>query len=118
MNDKLIDDAMTPCVMIDKKRVPDKEGGVITQYVESAEFMAAIDYDTSIQAKTAGQLGVTSLYKVIIPKGVVLGYHDIFKRLSDGQIFRITDKSGVKQTPKMASFQVQKISAEEWSLTS
>ncbi len=114
----LLYDAMTPCVFIDKKRKNDGEGGIVTEYIESAEFLAAVTFDSSMQARAAGQSGVTSLYTVTVPKGTVIEYHDVFKRLSDGKIFRVTSDGDDKQTPKSASFQTAQVTAEEWSLTS
>ena len=57
----LIDEAMTPCVMVDRTTQPDGEGGIITTWVEGAAFNAAITFDNSIEAKAAAVQGVTSL---------------------------------------------------------
>lgn len=113
----LLSDAMTECVLFDKRRVPDGEGGYVVSYVETANFMAAITFDSSMEARIAGKSGVTSLYTVTLDKSVPIEYHDVFKRLSDGKIFRATSDGGDKKTPTAASFQVQQITAEEWSLT-
>lgn len=113
----LLDDAMTECVLFDRRRVPDGEGGFVVSYVETANFMAAITFDSSMEARIAGKSGVTSLYTVTLDKSVPIEYHDVFKRLSDGKIFRATSDGGDKKTPTAASFQIQQITAEEWSLT-
>lgn len=113
----LISETMTKCVMYDKSRKPDGEGGFITEWTESAEFEAAITFDSSIQARIAEKSGVTSLYTVTVPKGLTLEYHDVFKRISDGKIFRVTSDSDDKVTPPRASFQFQQVTAEEWRLT-
>lgn len=112
----LIDEAMTPCVMVDRTTQPDGEGGIITTWVEGATFNAAITFDNSIEAKAAAVQGVTSLYTVTVPKRVKLEYHDVFKRLSDGKIFRVTSDGDDKITPERASFQFAQVSAEEWAL--
>ena len=113
----LIDEAMTPCVMIDRTTQPDGEGGTVTNWIEGAAFNAAITFDNSIEAKSAAVQGVTSLYTVTVPKRVKLEYHDVFKRLSDGKIFRVTSDGDDKITPERASFQFAQVSAEEWALT-
>lgn len=113
----LIDEAMTPCVMVDRTTQPDGEGGIITTWVEGAAFNAAITFDNSIEAKAAAVQGVTSLYTVTVPKRVKLEYHAVFKRLSDGKIFRVTSDGDDKITPERASFQFAQVSAEEWALT-
>ena len=112
----LIDEAMTPCVMVDRTTQPDGEGGIITTWVEGAEFNAAITFDNSIEAKAAAVQGVTSLYTVTVPKRVKLEYHDVFKRLSDGKTFRVTMDGDDKITPERASFQFAQVSAEEYVL--
>ena len=112
----LIDEAMTPCVMVDRTTQPDGEGGIITTWVEGATFNAAITFDNSIEAKAAAVQGVTSLYTVTVPKRVKLAYHDVFKRLSDGKIFRVTSDGDDKITPERASFQFAQVSAEEYVL--
>ena len=112
----LIDEAMTPCVMIDRTTQPDGEGGTLTNWIEGAAFNAAITFDNSIEAKAAAGQGVTSLYNVTVPKRVQLEYHDVFKRLSDGKIFRVTSDGDDKITPARASFQFAQVSAEEFAL--
>ena len=112
----LIDEAMTPCVMIDRTTQPDGEGGTLTNWIEGAAFNAAITFDNSIEAKAAAVQGVTSLYTVTVPKRVKLEYHDVFKRLSDGKVFRVTSDGDDKITPERASFQFAQVSAEEYVL--
>ena len=112
----LIDEAMTPCVMIDRTTQPDGEGGTVTNWIEGAAFNAAITFDNSIEAKAAAVQGVTSLYTVTVPKRVKLEYHDVFKRLSDGKVFRVTSDGDDKITPERASFQFAQVSAEEFVL--
>ena len=112
----LIDEFKTPCVMLEKKRVPDGEGGFITSWAEGAEFKAAVVFDSSLEARAAAQQGVSSLYTVTTAKNAKLEYHDVFKRLSDGKIFRVTSDGDDKQTPERATFQFAQVTAEEWSL--
>ena len=112
----LIDEAMTPCMMVDRTTQPDGEGGIVTTWVEGAAFNAAITFDNSIEAKTAAVQGVTSLYTVTVLKRVKLEYHDVFRRLSDGKVFRVTSNGDDKITPERASFQFAQVSAEEYVL--
>ena len=112
----LLESAMTECVLYDRRRVPDGEGGYVVNYVENAHFMAAITFDSSVEARIAEKSGVTSVYTVTLDKSVPIEYHDVFKRLSDGKIFRVTSDGGNKKTPPSASFQVQQVTAEEWSI--
>lgn len=110
----LLTDAMTACVMLNKVTADDGYGGEITTWTEGAHFDAAITLDTSIQARTAQAQGVNNLYTVTVDRNKSLDFHDVFKRLSDGKIFRITSDGADKHTPDSASFQVRQASAEEW----
>lgn len=110
----LLSDAMTLCAFLDKKKTPDGEGGYTNTWTEGATFKAAIVFDTSIEARTAEKSGVSSLYTVTVPNGLQLEYHDVFRRLSDGKIFRVTSDGDDKKTPSAASFKVSQVTAEEW----
>lgn len=112
----LLDKAMTNVVMLEKTRVSDGEGGFITQWKEGILFQAAITFDSSMQARTAEKQGVTSLYTVTLRKNTMLEYHDVFKRLSDGKIFRVTSDGDDKFTPESATLNMRQVTAEEWRL--
>ena len=112
----LLENAMTACVFLTKTRRPDGEGGFIVDWAEGAEFNAAFDFNSSIQAKIAEKQGVSSLYKVTTAKGVNIDYHEVFKRLSDGKIFRATSDWDDMVTPISASFQYEQVDAEEYKI--
>lgn len=112
----LIDDYKTNCVLLDKKRQPDGEGGFYTEWVEGAKFLAAIVFNSSMEARIADKQGVTSLYTVTTEKNAVLEYHDVFKRLFDGKIFRVTSDGDDIQTPERAGFSFTQVTAEEYLL--
>lgn len=112
----LLEEFQTACALLDKKRRPDGAGGFLTTWEEGAKFMAGIALNTSVEARTANKLGVTSIYTVTTDKKAVLEYHDVFKRLYDGKVFRVTSDGTDKQSPKMASFEMSVVTAEEWSL--
>ena len=111
----LLTQAMEDVVMLEKKRVPDGEGGYTTDWVDGVQFKAAISFDSSMQARTAEKEGVTSLYTVTVPINAKLEYHDVLKRIRDGKVFRITSDGDDKITPTSASFQFAQVSAEEWN---
>lgn len=113
----LIDDWKETCVLIEKKRVPDGEGGFMTTWEDGTEFVAAITFNSSMEARRAETEGVTSLYTVTTDSNAKLGYHDVFRRRKDGKIFRVTSDGDDIQTPKRASFQFSQVTAEEWRLT-
>lgn len=112
----LLDDAMSACVFLDKKRVPDGYGGYMTTWTDGAEFAAAIVLDTSIEARTAEKQGVTSLYTVTTRRNLTLEYHDVFRRVSDGKLFRVTSDGDDKHTPEGAGLDMRQVTAEEWEI--
>lgn len=113
----LLSEAMENCIMLDKRTVADGYGGYITTWVEGASFQAAVTFDTSMEARIAEKQGVTSLYTVTTNKAITLEYHDVFKRVSDGKIFRVTSDGDDRFTPASANLNMRQVSAEEWSLT-
>lgn len=110
----LLYDAMEECVFLEKTREPDGEGGYTVRYTDGASFGAAIVFDSSMQARIGERSGVTSLYTVTCGESVKLEYHDVFRRVSDGKIFRVTSDGGDKKTPAAATFRVGQVTAEEW----
>lgn len=112
----LIDDFTSECAMIDKVSVPDGYGGFDPAWKVSAGFDAAVTLDNSIQARIGEKQGVTALYTVTTEKNINLQYHDVFKRLSDGKIFRVTSDGDDDATPVSASLNMRQVSAEEWTL--
>lgn len=112
----LLSQAMEDVVMMEKRRISDGEGGFFVEWSEGVAFKAAVTFDTSIESRVAMQQGVTSVYTVTTPKNVLLEYHDVFKRLSDGKIFRVTSDGDDKFTPESASLDMRQVTVEEWSL--
>ena len=112
----LLSDAMETCVLMDKHTVADGYGGYITTYVAGASFQAAIVFDTSMQARVADKQGVTSLYTVTTSKALTLEYHDVFKRLKDNKVFRVTSDGDDKYTPASSTLDMRQVTAEEFLL--
>lgn len=112
----LLTDSMEQCIILNKWTIPDGYGGHDTSYQDGATFNAAIRFDTSIEARAAESQGVTSLYTVITPRDMILQYHDVFRRVEDGKIFRVTSDGDDVKTPDMATLDMRAVTAEEWSL--
>lgn len=113
----LLSESMTKCVMIDKSTVSDGYGGYVIEWKEGADFSAAIVLDSSMQARIAEKQGVSSLYTVTTSKALNLQYHDVFRRVEDGKIFRVTSDGDDKKTPSSATLNMRQVTAEEWELT-
>ena len=112
----LLSEAMESCNILDKKTASDGYGGYTVTYSEGAEFKAAIVLDTSMAARVAEQQGVKALYTITTETAMNLQHHDVFRRNSDGKIFRVTSDGDDKKTPASASLNMRQVSGEEWVL--
>lgn len=112
----LLEDALEACVMLDKTTIADGYGGYISSYAEGAPFNAAIVFDTSMEARLAERQGVKSLYTVTTSRALTLQYHDIFKRVRDNKVFRVTSDGDDKFTPASTALDMRQVTAEEWVL--
>lgn len=110
----LLSEAMEKCIMLDKLTRADGYGGYITSYVDGASFDAAIVFDTSMEARAAEKNGVTSRYTVTTGRSLTLEYHNVFRRVRDGKIFRVTSDGDDKYTPASAGLNMRQVTAEEW----
>ena len=114
----LLADAMESCTIYDKQIVEDGYGGYAVQYVEGVSFQAAIVIDNSVNAQLALSQESVGIYTVTTSKAMNLQFHDVFKRDSDGKIFRVTSDGDDKKTPNSAKLNMRQVTAQEWSLTS
>ena len=89
----LLDWMKVPCVMMDRTTVNDGMGGFVQTWVEGATFDALIRKDSAPEQVVAQQQGAAEVFTVMVDKSVPLEYHDVFKRLSDGAIFRLTSNT-------------------------
>lgn len=114
----LLTEQMEKCTMLDKTTVSDGYGGYLPKYIDGVEFSAAITFDTSMEARVADKQGVTSLYTVTTGREMTLEYHDVFRRIRDNKIFRVTSDGDDRYTPMSTSLNMRQVSAEEWELPS
>ena len=113
----LIDAFKEPCIIMNKAKVSDGEGGLKVEWQEGAEFDAAIVKDSSLEARIAEKEGLTNTYTVTTSPNAALEFHDVFKRVHDGQVFRVTSNGDDVRPPSVATFDFEQVSAEEWELT-
>lgn len=113
----LFEEFKVECELLEKRRTPDGEGGWIVDWVPGPTFRAAIVTDTTLQARLAEKEGMASKYTVTTDRSLPLDFHDVFRRVSDGKVFRVTSDSSDKETPGRATFQFHQVTAEEWQLT-
>lgn len=112
----LFEGFMVPCTEIRKTRHDDPQGGYYYTWEDGVQFDAAIVKDKTLDAKVAEKEGVKSIYTVTTEKGLGLEFHEVFKRNKDGATFRVTADAVDGETPPMASFQFEQVSAERWEL--
>lgn len=111
----LLSDAMEKCVMMHKTSRDDPYGGDdIISWQDGATFNAAIVFNASMEARIAQAQNVTSLYTVTTARSKVLEYHEVFRRLRDGKIFRVTSDGDDKYTPRSAGLDMRQVTAEEY----
>ena len=111
----LLTEAMEACVLINKTVVDDGVGGYKVTWTDGVHFQAAIAFDNSLNGRVAEKEGVTDVYKVITSKdSYPLAFHDVFRRSSDGAVFRVTTNALDEHTPKSAGLDMMVCRAEKW----
>lgn len=114
----LIDEFMQQCVMLEPVSVPDGEGGQIITWKDGDTFAAAVVNNSSAEAYRADQAGLTRTYTVTTDRDVVLKYHNVFRRVSDGMVFRVTSAGDDVKTPEVSDIRpFSQVTAEEWRTT-
>lgn len=112
----LLDDFARTCVLLEKSRKPDGEGGYIVEWTDGAEFQNYQALDTSMEARRAEKAGVTSLYSALVDKSVPIEYNDYFRDTVTGETYRVTSEPTDKKSPKSASFSLKYFTAEKRAL--
>lgn len=117
INSPLLNSVAKKCVLMEKTRIPDGEGGwADTKWTEGAEFNNYQELDTSMEARVAEKEGVTSVYSALVDKALPIEYGDYFKDLETGKTYRVTSEPDEKQAPKIATMQLKYFTAEKKAL--
>ena len=113
----LLDGMMEKCRIMNHIREDDPYGGSeISHWTEGASFDAVIIKDSSTEAVIAEKQGIKEIFTVVTKKGFKLDYHDVFKRLSDGETFRVTSKTKDSEAPDASTVRIAKVTAERCEL--
>lgn len=110
----LLDAAYEDFVILEKRMIPDGQGGAFAEYIDGITIDAAAVLDDSTEARIAQQQGVKAMYTITTRKNVELSFHDVVRRVSDGKVFRVTSDGDDKKTPPSATLNMRQVSAEEW----
>lgn len=98
----LLDGFARDCVLMEKSRKPDGEGGYLVSWTEGATFQLFPALDTSMEARRAEKEGVTSVYSALVKKIVPIEYGDYYRDTSTGKTYRVTSNPEEKEAPKTA----------------
>lgn len=112
----LLGEMMEPCRIMNRIRQDDPYGSWTDTWSEGARFDASIIKNSTTEATVAERQGIKEIFTVVTRKGFPLEYHDVFKRLSDGAIFRVTSDSRDSEAPARSTVQIAKVTAERWEL--
>lgn len=99
----MLDDFAAPCIIMEKHRTSDGEGGYSIKWTEGATFNNYQGRDESTESKIAEAQGFTSVYSVLVDKDVPIDYNDFFKNMKTGLTYRVTSDPIEKQAPESAS---------------
>ena len=112
----LMDQYTTECVTLTKARHDDPVGGYTIDWTEGAHFDAAWQYQSAPEITVAEQQGVSRTYRIYVPKGLELDYHEVFRRVDDGQVYRVTNPGTDRKTPSLSRLNRRLIEVEKWDL--
>ena len=108
----LYENMMEECVIMTKTRVEDPMGGWENKWTEGVKFKAAFHKDTTLEAKIAQKEGFTELYTITAYRENELVFNDVVKRLSDGQVFKVTSNMTDNKSPAFSGINFGQVSAE------
>ena len=109
--------SMEECRILNHTRTDDDFGGYTETWEDGAKFLAAIAKNTSAEQLVAEKEGVSESYTVVVSDTFTLDYHDVFKRLSDNAIFRVTSRTVDSTAHPQSTVRIAKVTAERWTLT-
>ena len=104
------------CVLMEKKRIHDGEGGYTIDWTDGVSFQNYQALDTSMEARRAEKEGVASVYSARVDKALPIEYGDYFKDTETGLTYRVTSNPSEKEPPKSATFALKYFTAERKEL--
>ena len=81
-------------------------------------FEAAWEYESAPEITVAEQQGVERTYRIYVDKTLELEYHDAFRRIDNGQIYRVANPGTDRHTPSFSMLNKRLIEVEKWALPS
>lgn len=112
----LLDSMMERCVFLNHIRTDDAYGSSVETWTDGSQFDATIIKNSSTEATIAEKQGITEIFTVVTRSSFKLEYHDAFRRVSDGQVFRVTSNTIDSEAPEASTVRISKVTAERWAL--
>lgn len=112
----LMDSFASDCVFLTKTIVADPFGGYETVWVDGVTFKASFEYLASTEMILAEKAGTSRTYRIYVDKRLNLENHDVFRRVEDGQVFRVTNDGKDRHTPESSTLDKRLIEIEKWVL--
>ena len=112
----LLDSMMEKCRILNHVREDDDYGGYTDEWTDGASFDATIIKNTTTDATIAEKQGIKEIFTIVTKRSFQLDFHDVFRRISDGQLFRVTSNARDSEAPDMSTVQIAKVTAEKWEL--
>ena len=112
----LLTKMMEPCQILNHVRTDDDFGGYTDAWTPGAKFLAAIGKDNSPVQKVAEKEGLAEAFTVVVDQSFSLDFHDVFKRLSDDAVFRVTSRTTDSTAHKASTVKIAVVTAERWVL--
>lgn len=114
----LLFDMMVDCNLMEYTKTDDDCGSYAEAWTDGDSFKAAIIKNTTTEMQIAEKQGISEAFTVVVNKGFTLEYHDVFKRVSDGAIFRVTSRTVDSESHPASTVEIAKVTAERWELPS
>lgn len=112
----LMDEYNDRCVLLIKSIQKDGVGGYRSVWADGIEFDAAWEYRSAPEITVAEQQGVERTYGIYVDKTLELEYHDAFRRVGNGQIYRVVNPGTDRMTPTTSRINRRLVEVEKWKL--
>lgn len=104
------------CVVLNRSRIPDGQGGYKNAWVDGITFYPSWEYEAAPEITVAEQQGVSRVYRIYVDKSLDLQHHEVFRRISTGQTYRVTNPGTDRHTPASSAMDLRLIEVEIWDL--
>ena len=104
------------CVLLTRERTPDGQGGYTSVWAEGITFYPSWEFNSAPEMEVAQQQGVSRTYRIYVDKSLDLDYHEVFRRIKDGQVYRVINPGTDRYTPPSSALNQRLIEVEKWEL--